>query len=73
MTINEEKLQLLEEARRKVEELEQQKMKILKDVEQEIGLSEIYDREIWDFVINGLRFAKDTIRTALHTNEGENA
>ena len=54
MTTNEEKLQLLEEARSKVEELEQQKMKILKDVKQEIGLSEIYDHEIWDFVMDHL-------------------
>lgn len=73
MTTNEQKLELLEEARRKVEELDKQKTEVFKEVRQGIGLSEAYDRDIWDFVISGLKYTKNNIQVALHTNEGKSA
>ncbi len=40
---------------------------------EKLGLSEKYDRDLWDFLVIGLRFARHEIEVALHTNEGKDA
>ena len=38
-----------------------------------IGLTERYDRSLWDYLVVGLQFPRRELEVALHTNEGKDA
>ncbi len=54
-------------------ELKEAQNDLYQETKKKLGLSERYDRDLWDFLVIGLRFARHEIEVALHTNEGKDA
>lgn len=73
MEIMEEKLKALDEAKKEMGKLKKAQTDLYKETKEKLGLSERYDRDLWDFLVIGLRFARHEIEVALHTNEGKDA
>lgn len=70
---SEEKLKALDQAKEKMLKLKEAQKDLYQETKQKLGLSEKYDRDLWDFLVIGLRFARHEIEVALHTNEGKDA
>ena len=70
---SEEKLEILDQARVKMSELKETQANLYAETRKKLGLTEKYDRSLWDFLVIGLRFARHEIEVALHTNEGKDA
>lgn len=70
---SEEKLKALDQAKEKMLKLKEAQKDLYQETKQKLGLSEKYDRDLWDFLVIGLRFARHEIKVALHTNEGKDA
>jgi hypothetical protein len=70
---SEEKLEVLDNAKEKMVELQQTQKDLYQETKEKLGLSERYDRDLWDFLMVGLRFARHDLEVALHTNEGKDA
>ena len=68
-----EKLEALDEAKKEMDKLKKAQTNLYKETKEKLGLSERYDRDLWDFLVVGLRFARHEIEVALHTNEGKDA
>ena len=70
---SQEKLQALDEAKEKMIQLKEAQTNLYTETKEKLGLTERYDRDLWDFLVIGLRFARHEIEVALHTNEGKDA
>lgn len=70
---SEEKLQILDDAKTEMSKLKKAQTDLYEKTKEKLGLSEKYDRDLWDFLVIGLRFARHEIEVALHTNEGKDA
>lgn len=70
---SEEKLQILDDAKTEMGKLKKAQTDLYEKTKEKLGLSEKYDRDLWDFLVIGLRFARHEIEVALHTNEGKDA
>jgi hypothetical protein len=70
---SEEKLKTLDQAKERMLELKEAQNVLYQETKKKLGLSERYDRDLWDFLVIGLRFARHEIEVALHTNEGKDA
>lgn len=70
---SEEKLQVLDDAKAEMGKLKKAQTDLYGKTREKLGLSEKYDRDLWDFLVIGLRFARHEIEVALHTNEGKDA
>lgn len=70
---SEEKLKTLDQAKEKMLQLKKAQNDLYQETKEKLGLSERYDRDLWDFLVIGLRFARHEIEVALHTNEGKDA
>lgn len=70
---SEEKLKTLDQAKEKMLQLKKAQNDLYQETKKKLGLSERYDRDLWDFLVIGLRFARHEIEVALHTNEGKDA
>ena len=68
-----EKLKTLDQAKEKMLQLKKAQNDLYQETKEKLGLSERYDRDLWDFLVIGLRFARHEIEVALHTNEGKDA
>ena len=68
-----EKLKALDEAKTEMVKLKKAQADLYEETKEKLGLSEKYDRDLWDFLVIGLRFARREIEVALHTNEGKDA
>tara|TARA_R110001583_G_scaffold103163_13_gene250298 strand:- start:25630 stop:25842 length:213 start_codon:yes stop_codon:yes gene_type:complete len=68
-----EKLKALDEAKKEMVKLKKAQADLYEETKEKLGLSEKYDRDLWDFLVIGLRFARREIEVALHTNEGKDA
>ena len=63
-----EKLKALDEAKTEMVKLKKAQADLYEETKEKLGLSEKYDRDLWDFLVIGLRFARREIEVALHTN-----
>ena len=70
---SEEELKTLDQAKERMLELTEAQNVLDQETKKKLGLSERYDRDLWDFLVIGLRFARHEIEVALHTNEGKDA
>ena len=70
---SEEKLELLDNAKAKMSELKEAQANLYAETRKKLGLTEKYDRSLWDFLVVGLTFPRREIEVALHTNEGKDA
>jgi len=70
---SEEKLELLDNAKVKMSELKEAQANLYAETRKKLGLTEKYDRSLWDFLVVGLTFPRREIEVALHTNEGKDA
>jgi RNAse (barnase) inhibitor barstar len=70
---SQEKLQALDDAKAEMGKLKKAQTDLYQETKEKLGLSEKYDRDLWDFLVIGLRFARHEIEVALHTNEGKDA
>ncbi len=70
---SEEKLKILDQARVKMSELKETQANLYAETREKLGLTERYDRSLWDFLVVGLQFPRRELEVALHTNEGKDA
>jgi len=70
---SEEKLKILDQARAKMSELKEAQANLYAETREKLGLTERYDRNLWDFLVVGLQFPRRELEVALHTNEGKDA
>tara|TARA_B110000495_G_C22897338_1_gene523563 strand:+ start:499 stop:717 length:219 start_codon:yes stop_codon:yes gene_type:complete len=70
---SQEKLEALDKAKIEMDRLKKAQADLYEEMKEKMGLSKGYDRDLWDFLVIGLRFARNEIKVALHTNEGEDA
>tara|TARA_B100000497_G_C7506278_1_gene308708 strand:+ start:281 stop:499 length:219 start_codon:yes stop_codon:yes gene_type:complete len=70
---SEEKLKMLDEAKVEMSKLKKAQANLYAETREKIGLTEGYDRSLWDFLVVGLTFPRREIEVALHTNEGKDA
>ena len=70
---SEEKLEILDQARVKMSELKEAQANLYTETREKLGLTERYDRSLWDFLVVGLQFPRRELEVALHTNEGKDA
>lgn len=70
---SEEKLELLDNTRVKMSELKEAQANLYAEIREKLGLTERYDRSLWDYLVVGLQFPRRELEVALHTNEGKDA
>ena len=70
---SEEKLELLDNAKVKMTELKEPQANLYAEIREKLGLTERYDRSLWDYLVVGLQFPRRELEVALHTNEGKDA
>tara|TARA_A200000159_G_scaffold57726_1_gene53267 strand:- start:336 stop:554 length:219 start_codon:yes stop_codon:yes gene_type:complete len=70
---SEEKLELLDNAKVKMTELKEAQANLYAEIREKLGLTERYDRSLWDYLVVGLQFPRRELEVALHTNEGKDA
>jgi hypothetical protein len=70
---SEEKLELLDNAKVKMTELKEAQANLYAEIRGKLGLTERYDRSLWDYLVVGLQFPRRELEVALHTNEGKDA
>lgn len=70
---SEEKLQILDDAKKEMGKLKKAQTDLYEKTKEKLGLSERYDCSLWDFLVIGLQFARRELEVALHTNGGKNA
>jgi len=70
---SEKKLELLDNAKVKMTELKEAQANLYAEIREKLGLTERYDRSLWDYLVVGLQFPRRELEVALHTNEGKDA